>query len=292
MTSKYEIFCTVVECGGFTEAARQLNYSQSAVSQAVRTLEQELGVRLISRERHRLTLTKDGKTYLPYIREITAAERRLEQKQAEMRNLDNCVIRLGTFTSVSQTYLPQRIRGFNGRYPGARFSMYQGGYDDIAQWVDTGEADLGFISLDAITPANYKMLYRDRMVAVLPLEHPLAGAEEVTLAQLAREPLLMLDEGKYSAAMQAFQAHGLTPDVRCQVYDDYTILAMVRQGLGNSILYELVTRNFGNQVALVPIREAPQRRVALIWKNWDTLPFAAREFAGFLMAELEGEEET
>ena len=102
----------------------------------------------------------------------------------------------------------------------------------------------------------------------------------------------MLDEGKYSAAMQAFQAHGLTPDVRCQVYDDYTILAMVRQGLGNSILYELVTRNFGNQVALVPIREAPQRRVALIWKNWDTLPFAAREFAGFLMAELEGEEET
>ena len=181
MTSKYEIFCTVVECGGFTEAARQLNYSQSAVSQAVRTLEQELGVRLISRERHRLTLTKDGKTYLPYIREITAAERRLEQKQAEMRNLDNCVIRLGTFTSVSQTYLPQRIRVFNGRYPGARFSMYQGGYDDIAQWVDTGEADLGFISLDAITPANYKMLYRDRMVAVLPLEHPLAGAEEVTL---------------------------------------------------------------------------------------------------------------
>ena len=292
MTSKYEIFSTVVECGGFTEAARQLNYSQSAVSQAVRTLEQELGVRLISRERHRLTLTKDGKTYLPYIREITAAERRLEQKQAEMRNLDNCVIRLGTFTSVSQTYLPQRIRVFNGRYPGARFSMYQGGYDDIAQWVDTGEADLGFISLDAITPANYKMLYRDRMVAVLPLEHPLAGAEEVTLAQLAREPLLMLDEGKYSAAMQAFQAHGLTPDVRCQVCDDYTILAMVRQGLGNSILYELVTRNFGNQVALVPIREAPQRRVALIWKNWDTLPFAAREFAGFLMAELEGKEET
>ena len=66
MTSKYEIFCTVVECGGFTEAARQLNYSQSAVSQAVRTLEQELGVRLISRERHRLTLTKDGKTYLPF----------------------------------------------------------------------------------------------------------------------------------------------------------------------------------------------------------------------------------
>ena len=65
MMSRYAVFCAVVEHGSFTAAAAALNYSQSAVSQAVKALEQELGATLISRETRRLTLTRDGEGYLP-----------------------------------------------------------------------------------------------------------------------------------------------------------------------------------------------------------------------------------
>lgn len=288
MISKYVVFCTVVERGSFTAAAAALNYSQSAVSQAVKALEQELGATLISRETHRLTLTRDGEGYLPYIQEIAAAEARLGRKRTELLQLENSEIRLGTFTSVSRTYLPQRIKAFTAQYPGVRFVMRQSEYDEIAQWLYDGQIDLGFTNPDAVLPPGHRLLYEDRMVAVLPKEHPLANAPEISLRDLAAEPFLMLDEGGFSTVLRAFQAERLTPDVRFRVYDDYTILAMVQQGLGNSILYERVAVGFEHQVAVVPLQNAPRRPVALTWKNWDTLTYAARNFARFLLSEQDG----
>ena len=58
---------------------------------------------------------------------------------------------------------------------------------------------------------------------------------------------------------------------------------MVQLGLGNSLLYERVARGFEHLVALVPLTDAPKRPVALTWKSWETLSYAARSFAGFLL---------
>ena len=92
MMSRYAVFCAVVERGSFTAAAAALNYSQSAVSQAVKALEQELGAALISRETRRLTLTRDGEGYLPYIQEVVAAEARLNRKRTDLLQLENSEI--------------------------------------------------------------------------------------------------------------------------------------------------------------------------------------------------------
>jgi DNA-binding transcriptional LysR family regulator len=123
------------------------------------------------------------------------------------------------------------------------------------------------------------------MVAVLPRTHSLAHKAEIRLQDLIQEPFLMLDEGDFSVVRRAFEAEHLTPDVRYVVYDDYTILSMVQLGLGISMLYERVARGFEEQVALVPLHNAPKRRVALAWKNRDTLSYAARSFADFLLNE-------
>ena len=285
MLSRYTIFCTVVECGSFTQAAIRLSYSQSAVSQAVRSLEQELGTTLVDRTTHRLTLTIDGASYLPFLQQIAAAEEGLERRKEELSQLQTSEIRLGTFTSVSRTFLPPRIKAFSARYPGVRFTMRQGEYDEIAQWLSDGRIDLGFTNMDAYPPKEGRLLFEDRMIAVLPKEHPLAKKSEISLKDLAHEPFLMLDEGKFSVVRRAFQKEGLEPDVRYFVYDDYTILSMVQLGLGNSLLYERVARGFEHQAALVPLRNAPKRPVALAWKSWETLSCAARSFAGFLLEE-------
>ena len=152
MMSKYRVFCTVVELGSFTQAANKLNYSQSAVSQTIKALEQELGTTLVSRQTHRLQLTRDGESYLPFLQEIAAAEARLERRKEELSQMQNSEIRLGTFTSISRTYLPPRIQAFSARYPGVHFSMRQGEYDEIAQWLSDGRIDLGFTNLDADQP--------------------------------------------------------------------------------------------------------------------------------------------
>lgn len=282
MISRYGIFCKIIETGSFTRAAELLGYSQSAVSQTVKALEQETGTTLIDRRKDGTLLTADGEAFLPYFQQIYQAEEALVRKEREMRGLENSVIRIGTFTSVSRNLLPELMMKFKQRYPGARFVLRQGEYTNIAEWVRDGSVDFGFVNAEAVPDMEVSMLYRDEMVAVLPKGHPRAARAELSLSELAAEPFILLDEGEYSVPEQAFFRQGLTPQVEYKVYDDYSILAMIRQGLGVSILYRLVLEGFEEGLEIRPIREKLERPVALVWKSWDTMPFAARRFASFV----------
>ena len=112
MASRYQIVCMVVDCGSLKRAADELGYTQSAVSQAVKALERELGTTLIERGRQGVSLTRDGKQYLPYLRQIVTAEAELEGKRQELLGLSSTDIRIATFTNVSRTVLPRVIRDF------------------------------------------------------------------------------------------------------------------------------------------------------------------------------------
>ena len=283
MPSQYDIFCKVVETGSFTRAAQALGYSQSAVSQAVKGLERELGTTLVSRGKGGVALTQDGESYLPYIRAVSGAAQALERKRRELGGLENSTIRIGTFTTVSRNLLPRLMEQFKGRYPGARFVLRQGEYTSINRWVREGDVDFGFTNLPTAGELEARTLYQDEMAAVLPPDHPLAALPAVTMEQLAAQPLILLDEGSSSVPLEVFSSQGLIPRVEYQVYDDYSILAMVRQGLGVSILYRLVLPGFGERVAVRPIVQAPRRTVALVWRDWETMPLAARRFAEFIL---------
>lgn len=283
MPSQYDIFCKVVETGSFTRAAQLLGYSQSAVSQAVKALERELGTTLVSRGKGGVVLTQDGESYLPYIRAVNGAEQALERKRRELEGLENSTIRIGTFTTVSRNLLPQLMQRFKKRYPGVHFVLQQGEYTSINRWVREGNVDFGFTNLSTASGLTAQPLYQDEMVAVLPLGHPLASRKMVTMEQLASQPLILLDEGASSVAMETFSDQGFTPQIEYQVYDDYSILAMVRQGLGISILYRLVLPGFEERVTVRPIVRAPQRTVALAWRDWETMPLSARRFADFIL---------
>lgn len=283
MISRYGIFCRVVEQGSFTRAAEELGYSQSAVSQNVRALEQETGVTLLSRRKDGVQLTQDGQEFYPYIQSIFQAEQALERKRQETMGLQNSLIRIGTFTSVSRNLLPPMMKRFKEKYPNVRFVLRQGEYTSIPQWIRQGEIDFGFVNQDAVEGMETRLLYEDHMLAVLPQGHRLEGKSSLTLRDISTEPLILLDEGEHSVLLDAFHSAGLTPNLAYEVYDDYSILSMVRQGLGISVLYEKVVAGFEQGLSLRPIQESPRRRVALSWLSWDTMPYAARRFAEFLM---------
>ena len=283
MISRYGIFCRVVEQGSFTRAAEELGYSQSAVSQNVRALEQETGVTLLSRRKDGVQLTQDGQEFYPYIQSIFQAEQALERKRQETMGLQNSLIRIGTFTSVSRNLLPPMMKRFKEKYPDVRFVLRQGEYTSIPQWIRRGEIDFGFVNQDAVEGMETRLLYEDHMLAVLPQGHRLEEKSSLTLQDISTEPLILLDEGEHSVLLDAFHSAGLTPNLAYEVYDDYSILSMVRQGLGISVLYEKVVAGFEQGLSLRPIQESPRRRVALSWLSWDTMPYAARRFAEFLM---------
>lgn len=283
MISRYGIFCKVAELGSFTRAAESCGYSQSAISQNIKALEQETGVSLLSRRKDGVQLTADGRDFFPYIQAVWQAEQALERRRQETMGLKNSVIRIGTFTSVSRNLLPPKMKSFKARYPDVRFVLRQGEYTSIPQWIRQGEIDFGFVNQDAVDSMDTRLLYEDHMLAVLPQGHPLEQKPVIPLKELSSEPLILLDEGDHSVLLDAFRQAGQTPNIAYEVYDDYSILSMVRQGLGISVLYEKVVSGFESGLSLRPILEAPRRRVALAWSSWETMPYAARRFAEFLM---------
>ena len=279
MASRYQIVCMVVDRGSLKAAADELGYTQSAVSQAVKALERELGTTLIERGKQGVSLTRDGKQYLPYLRQIVTAEVELEGKRQELLGLSSTDIRIATFTNVSRTVLPRVIRDFGALHPGVRFTLKQGDYTRNAQWVHDGVVDFCFTARGFTAGLEKRVVYHDELVALLPAAHPLTAKEKVTLADLASEPFVLLDEGE-------FATHGLSPHVTSEVTDDSTIMAMVEEGLGVSMLYRRTVEGMRADICVRPIVHAPSRDVVAAWSSWDTMPIATRRFIDYMSSHI------
>lgn len=285
--NRYEVFVKAMESGSFTKAAEELNYTQSAVSQMIHTLEEELSTTLVLRSKSGIELTADGYEYLPYIRSICNAHRELKVKYNEMQGLQGGIIRIGTFTSVSCNWLPAMMKEFKTQFPSVQFVLQQGEYTNIGQWIKEGSVDFGFVNPDAVKGLTSIHLQKDEMVAVLPPNHPLAKKEIISLEELSREPYILLDEGELSVPLNAFIQKGLKPNIQYKVYDDYTIMSMVEKGLGVSILYSLLLQNHKQNYVIRPLSTPVERTIAIAYKNKKTLPVASRYFLDFILEQFE-----
>ena len=275
---RYEALIRVIQTGSFTRAAQAMGYTQSAVSQMVQALEQELGTTLLLRQKGGVVLTRDGAQYLPYIRALDTAHAELEQKHEEMQGLTGALVRIGTFSSVSVNWLPALMQSFRQQYPAVAFDLQQGEYTNIGRWITEGRVDFGFVNPDAVSGLTVIALKHDPMLAVLPPGHPLAAQETVSPQALACEPYILLDEGELSEPLNFFAQNGLKPNIQFKVFDDYTIMSMVEQGLGISILPSLVLNRHNRKIVLKPISPNLERVIALAYRDKKTLPLASRRF--------------
>jgi DNA-binding transcriptional LysR family regulator len=288
MITRYGILAKVIETGSFSKTAEELGYSQPAVSQAVKGIESELHTVLIQRNREGLTLTKDGESYLPYIRAIVTAEENLDRKRDEMDGLEEQTIRIGTFTSVSRNLLPPLMASFHQKHPSVQFELRQGEYDNIHEWLLSGLIDFGFTRAGIYPDLHTEVICRDTMVAVLPPHHRLCRRKTVSLQDLAEEPFILLDEGKNSIPLKAFAEYGLSPRIAYKVYDDYSIMAMVKQNMGVSMLYRMVTAGFEKDAEVREIREPVGRLIAMVCRNPETTGIAAKAFMEYIREEVPG----
>lgn len=281
--NRYDVFLKVMETGSFTKAAEELGYTQSAVSQMIRSLEEELASTLISRSRKGIKLTSDGEELMPFITKVANSHWELTEKSREMQGLESGNIRIGTFTSVSSNWLPSLMKEFKQLYPNVHFHLQQGEYTSIVKYIKEGTVDFGFVNPDAAEALETVTLKQDKMLAVLPEKHQLASQTTITLAELADEPFILLDQGDLSEPFESFKANGLHPNIEYRVIDDYTILSMVENGLGISILSELVLNKVSYRFVKKQTTPPITRTIGVAFKNKKTLPTASRHFVDFII---------
>ena len=287
--SKYEAFMRAVELGSITRAAESLGVTQSAVSHMISSLEAELGFALLRRGRAGAATTADGERVLPAIRGILASRERLEQTASAIRGLDRGTVRIGTFTSVGVHWLPGIIADFQADYPGVELKLMSGDYHDVEQWLADGSADIGFVPLPTRLGGEVVPLRADRLLAVIPANHPLADAAAFPVAELERESFIGLLETSDRDARGALAAAGVSPHIKYKTKDDYAVIAMIERGLGVSIMPELLLRSCSERVRCLELDPPASRTIGLCMPDAERAGPATRRFAEYAAAWVECE---
>lgn len=284
--NRYLALQKIVELGSFTKAAEELGYTQSAISQMVASLENELCIKLLHRSRTGVKLTLEGTELYPFIERTILRYRAMQEKANEIRGLETGVIRVGTISSVTCHWMPQLIKGFQEIYPHVQFLFHQGDYSSIQEWIKTGAVDFGFVTPHAVTDLETVTIKDGEMLAVLPQNHVLASKSAIRLDEIADEPYILMEEGHYSEPVNAFHAAGLNPNIKYTIHDDYAIMTMVEAGLGVSILAELVLRRTDYHIVCLPIEPPVYRTLAIGYKDKSSLPIASRYFIEYLLTHI------
>lgn len=285
--NRYIALQKIVEYGSFTKAAEDLGYTQSAISQMVASLENELSMKILIRSRFGVKLTIEGEELYPFIERTILQYRAMQEKANEIKGLDTGIIRVGTISSITCHWMPQLIKGFKEMYPKVEFLFHQGDYSSIQEWIKTGKVDFGFISPLAAKEIKTMAVKDGEMLAILPRNHPLAAHSSIRLEEIADEPYILMEEGHFSEPVHAFHTAGLKPNIKYTVHDDYAIMTMVEAGLGVSILAELVLRRTEHDIVRLPIDPPIYRTLAVGYKEKSSLPIASKYFIDYILAHKE-----
>ncbi|MEI3615014.1 LysR family transcriptional regulator [Pseudogracilibacillus sp. SO30301A] len=276
---RYEIIAKVVELGSFTETAEALNMTQSAVSHAIASLESEWGVSLLIRDRKKgITLTDIGQKTLPHIREVLKRVEVINQEIALTNNLETGIIRIGTFASASSCLLPKLLAKFQKKHPKIDFKFFEGTYEEITEWLNSGIIDIGFVVKGKSNPDfDLVPLIRDNMVVAFHPEHRFLNKETVNMEDLVEESFIMPTGMYQSHVEELFEEAQMKPSILFEVHDCTTIANMVQEGLGVTIGPELFLKTQQNiKVSKLNIKNS--REVALACYSIANASPAVKEF--------------
>ncbi len=279
---KYLAFVKTVECGSFTKAATLLNYSQSGISRMINDLEREWQISLLERGHTGLRLTSDGLQLLPYAKSICLEYEKLQTQINELHGLESGLIRIGTFSSVATHWLPNIIKAFQKKYPNIAYELLLGDYTEIESWILEGRVDCGFLRLPTNPSLETIFLEQDRLLVILPENHPLVNCDRFPVEALCNDPFMLLEKGAKAEISEIFELHHLEPMTHFTTWDDYAIMSMVESGLGISILPELILQRLPYRIIIKELEVPAYRRIGIAMKNQKNASLAVKRFLDYL----------
>lgn len=238
--SQLHILIAIAEHNSFSEAALELEMSQSAVSNAIAALEADLGIVLFSRGRHGADLTPTGERILSHARQIVRLQEEILKEANLAQNLQGDKVRLTSIRSVATHLLPGIIAKFQQQFPGIAISVVEQ-FDEasIEEDLRKGRADIGFTDDRMGDEFISWDFLQDEYIVLLPRSFPVPTAK-LGWEQLKTYPFIVASNG-FNSDKQAYAHCEVFCNIRTDFHakSDSTIVNMVAQGLGAAILPRL-----------------------------------------------------
>lgn len=270
----------VAETRNFTRAAERCFVVQSSLSHRIAGLERELGVKLFARSSRRVELTGAGAAFVAAARECLAAADRAVADAAAATGVVRGRLAVGVIVTTAAVDVPDLLQRYRARYPDVHVVLRSGRSDELAAAVRDGELDIAFLGLpEGERPSGVETLVldHDEHALVVPAGHRLAGAERVTLEEIAEETFVDFAAGTPARAQsdRAFAAAGLVRDVAYEAGVVELISRLVARGLGIALLPSAYVRPLAAgdpELALVRVLDGPHRLEYLVWSRFNPSP--------------------
>ncbi|WP_313599642.1 LysR family transcriptional regulator [Pseudomonas sp.] len=273
-------FVEVVRQGGFSQAAEVVSLTQSTVSKAVRTLEEELGMPLLNRLGHRNQLTAAGEIAYRRAQVLLAEHSDLVSEINDLRGLKRGRLRIGLPPVGCGVLFATMFATYRSRYPDIDIELTEYGSKKLRECLEAGEVDLAALLLPVDDVFDYQPVRNEPLIAVLPLNHPLAGLERIDFTDLADSPFILFEAGFALNAkiLAACERKGVNPRVTARSGQIDFIVDLVAAGLGVAFLPRMLAHKHQHAgIALIALDEPhTDWHIALAWRANAHLPPAAR----------------
>jgi DNA-binding transcriptional LysR family regulator len=239
-----EIFVKVAELGSFSKAADALFLTQPTVSEHIRTLEDELGVRLLDRLGRGASVTKGGALLLSHAQRMLALAREARQAMESFQGRMSGELLVGASTIPGEYILPALIGRFKEKFPDIAITLLIGSSQSVTDWVVEGRAELGVVGARSThTSIECRELLPDDIVLIVSAAHPWHGRKQVTLEELRGEPLLLRERGSGTrAALEAALEAAGTDLAAFRVVGEMGSTQAVKQAVKASVGVALLSR--------------------------------------------------
>jgi DNA-binding transcriptional LysR family regulator len=284
-------FLAAAETGQFSMAATREHVSQSAITNAVLSLEEELGARLFDRLPQGVRLTAEGDDFLFRARHIIESVRDAMHKPRLRAHGLTGTVRIAASYTLLGYFLPELLARFRSSYPNVVIDLHDLDRASIEDAVLEGTVDLGIVILSNVQKLNrfdHATLIRSRRQLWVAPNHPLAVVEAPSLKDIAEHPYILLtaDEGERSA-LAYWKANRVKPSIAFKTSSIEALRGLVAHGFGVTILSDMVFRPWsleGKRIETRPILHAiPHMEAGIIWRKKVVLSKEAEVFQQFLM---------
>ncbi|MGL5511699.1 MAG: LysR family transcriptional regulator, partial [Sporomusa sp.] len=238
----YQIFETVAKRKSLVRAAEELNITPSAISHSLMKLEKAFGFPLLIRDKNGAALTRNGELLLPSIQAILHLEKKIWGEINLLNGLEKGRINLGAFNSVCCCWLPDILKSFKQKHPRIDIHIFQGGYADMENWLQSTKIDIGFISMPISNNLSVTPLMEDQLLCVTPITFKSLNPNYITINELRDQEFIFLEEGYDNDIKIFINNHNLSVNPHHKIKDDTSVLALVESGIGISIIPELVLK--------------------------------------------------
>lgn len=263
----YRIFQEVAKTGNISAAAQRLFISQSAVSQSIKQLEDQLQVRLFSRSSKGVRLTGEGELLAEYVEHALGLIRSGEEKLAQARDLATGELTIGASDTVTKTYLLARLESFHKTYPGIHIRILTGTSRMVLNYLKSGQVDIAFASKPENTE-TYHMRHciETHTIFVAAPTYFSDFSRVFSMREIAELPLILLERQASSRTYveRFFSEHGITLHPEIELGSHNLLISLARIGLGVACVTKEFSQSGLGRGVIVPLRtdfEIPPRAV-------------------------------